>query len=419
MDEIKFTYPVDQIDKMIQLIDSGQKPFGMTEILKTEIELRRKQLRQMAAVYEDELDDDSDVSLEEIHQRMTAEIEANRRKATIKKDAPFRRLSDEDAKILLEEMSSSVVRNDPDSVYNKTDDELYKDAEARDIMTGLKSIRARYSDPIAWAAAFKRMLKGVEYSLKHDHPMSYEEAVEAFNAGKLKYTYGPIPQLWIGPKRVTDKRMLHEILNGNVKVVSRKDEEAEFKKVKRKRGKPINVEYSVIGPQEYAEGVALHNRGIDSSIGVILKSHQSLFDRLSVPFMFNGNQSKEQETIPLFDWSQPEAGREYYNLTRDVHVDRVGMIFDALNRTNGGNLNQTILQNMRDFELAANHPELASMPMGYTQAVVSPLAPSERAQEIENEILNRIRSCNVQLMSADPDRVEQAISGMHQRYGGL
>ena len=418
MDEIKFTYPVDQIDKMIQMIDSGQKPFGMTEVLKTEIELRRKQLRQMTAVYEDELDDD-DMSLEEIHQRMTAEIEANKRKATVKMDAPFRKLSDADAQKLLEEMSTSVVRSDPDSSYNKTDEELYKDAEAREIMMGLKSIRARYSDPIAWSAAFKRMLKGVEYSLRHDHPMSYEEAVEAFNAGKLKYTYGPIPQLWIGPKRVTDTRVLHEILNGNVKVVSRREEEEKFKKVKRKRGKPINVDYGVIGPQEYAEGVALHNRGIDSSIGVILKSHQSLFDRLSVPFMFNGGQQKEQDTIPLFDWSQPEAGREYYNLTRDVHVDRVAMIFDALNKTNGGQLNQTILQNMRDFELAANHPELASMPMGYSQAIVGPLAPSERSQEIENEILKRIRSCNVQLMSADPDRIDQAVSGMHQRYGGL
>lgn len=418
MDEIKFTYPVDQIDKMIQMIDSGQKPFGMTEVLKTEIELRRKQLRQMAAVYEDELDDD-DMSLEEIHQRMTAEIEANRRKATVKMDAPFRKLSDADAQKLLEEMSASVVRSDPDSSYNKTDEELYKDAEAREIMMGLKSIRARYSDPIAWSAAFKRMLKGVEYSLRHDHPMSYEEAVEAFNAGKLKYTYGPIPQLWIGPKRVTDTRVLHEILNGNVKVVSRREEEEKFKKVKRKRGNPVNVDYGIIGPQEYAEGVALHNRGIDSSIGVILKSHQSLFDRLSVPFMFNGGQKKEQDTIPLFDWGQPEAGREYYNLTRDVHVDRVAMIFDALNKTNGGQLNQTILQNMRDFELAANHPELASMPMGYSQAIVGPLAPSERAQEIENEILKRIRSCNVQLMSADPDRIDQAVSGMHQRYGGL
>ena len=418
MDEIKFTYPVDQIDKMIQMIDSGQKPFGMTEVLKTEIELRRKQLRQMTAIYEDELDDD-DMSLEEIHQRMTAEIEANKRKATVKMDAPFRKLSDADAQKLLDEMSASVVRSDPDSSYNKTDEELYKDAEAREIMMGLKSIRARYSDPIAWSAAFKRMLKGVEYSLRHDHPMSYEEAVEAFNAGKLKYTYGPIPQLWIGPKRVTDTRVLHEILNGNVKVVSRKEEEEKFKKVKRKRGKPINVDYGIIGPQEYAEGVALHNRGIDSSIGVILKSHQSLFDRLSVPFMFNGGQKKEQDTIPLFDWGQPEAGREYYNLTRDVHVDRVAMIFDALNKTNGGQLNQTILQNMRDFELAANHPELASMPMGYSQAIVGPLAPSERAQEIENEILKRIRSCNVQLMSADPDRIDQAVSGMHQRYGGL
>ena len=412
LSDIMYTYPVDQIDQMIQLIDSGQKPFGMTDILRNEIELRRKELRQMAAVYEDELDDDT--SLEELHQRMTAKIEANRRKATIKKDAPFRKLSAEDSAELREQMETSVVRNNGDSVYNKTDAELYTDAEAREIMMGLKSIRSRYSDPISWAAAFKRMLKGIEWSLHHDYPMGYDWAVQEFNAGRIKYKYGPVPQLWLGPKRITDRRMLHEILNGNVQVVNRKEEEAMFAQKKRKRGKPVNVEYGVVSPQEYASSVARHNRGMDSTLGVALKSQSSLFDRLSVPFSIGGMQQKK-DVIQPFDWTQPDAGRIYFNLINDIRVDKVSEMFNALNAQNGNRLNQTILQNMRDFETAANHPELTMMPTGYSSAVIGPLAPTEKAQQIEAEILKRIRSCNVQLMSADPDRTEQQLAMMHQR----
>jgi len=414
MDAIHYTYPVDQIDQMIQMIDSGQKPFGMTDILRNEIELRRKELRQRAAVYEDELDDDT--SLEEIHQRMTAEIEANRRKATIKKDAPFRKLSDADAAELREQMMTSVVRNDSSSIYNKTDAELYEDAESREIMIGLKSIRARYSDPISWAAAFKRMLKGIEWSLHHDYPMGYEWAVEEFNAGRIKYQYGPIPQLWIGPKRITDRRVLHEILNGNVQVINRKTEETKFAEKKRKRGKPVNIDYGVVSPQEYSAAVARHNRGLDSTLGIVLKSQSTLFDRLSVPFSISATNNGQPDTIPIFDWLQPDAGRKYFNLVNDIKVDKVAELFNMLNERNGNNLNQTLLQNMRDFETALNHPELANASTGYSSAVIGPLAPTERAQQIEAEILKRIRSCNVPLMSADPDRVEQNIANMHQRY---
>lgn len=401
--DVKFTYPLEDLDRIIQQMDQGIKPFGMNERLKVEIELRRKQLKYLISDYIDEDEEEGDISLAELHERMTAEIEKERRKATHEK-ATFRPLPADVYAQLCEDMQTSVVRMTPGDDYHKPDDVLYADKEQREIMRKLSSIRQAYHDPISWANAMKVVIKGIQYSLQHDYPLGAEWAIKEFNAGRLKYTFGPIPKLFVGfgTKQITDTNILKGILSGEVKVISRDTEKEKLKSVKRKRGKPINVDYSIISQTEYEQSVALHNRGIDTPIGIMLKSKAGLFDRLSMPFQIAGYKSRQQqqreEQLMQFDWMREGAGREYYEKINDVQVDHVAQFMQDVQTANNGEITQSMMTDARQFLTGMSHPEIQTVNGMPYQDSYKPFQPSERAQEIEKSIMDQIRRSNVGLL---------------------
>ena len=394
--DVKFTYPIEDIDRIIQQLEQGIKPFGMTERMKLEVELRKRQLAYLVSDYIDETEEEDDISLAELHDRMTKEMEQARRKATTQK-ATFRKLSEAQRKQLEEEMESSVVRCDVTSEYHKSDEALYSDKEHRELMRKLGAVRQQYHDPISWANAMKLVIEGIQYSLKHDYPMGYEWAVKEFNQGRIKYLFGPIPKLFIGlgTKQITDKAVLKGILNGDVKVLSRDEEKEKFKREKRKRGNPINVDYGIVSRKEHEEAVRLHNMGYDTPLSAMLKSKSGLFDRLSMPFTIGKTQEPEDDALLQFDWTRDGAGREYYEKKNHIQIDHVAQFIQAVQEANDGKLTQSLGQETRSFLQAINHPEVAANPF---QDVYQPLQPSERALEIEKSIMDRIRQSNVGIL---------------------
>lgn len=390
---IEFTYPVEELDRLLEQIQQGIKPFGMNERLKLELELRQKQLQYLASDYEDEVEDGDGPSLTELHDRMKAEIEKAKRKATTTK-AVFRALSKAQREQLESDMMTSIVRKNPGSPYNKTDEELYQDSEQQSIMQKLSRIRNRYNDPIAWANAIKIIREAIDYSLHHDYPLGYEWAVREFNLGRIKYQFGPVPKLYtgFGTKQITDPEILSGIAAGDIKVIKRDEEKATFKREKRKRGNPINCPYSVVSDAEYVESVKLHNRGFDTPISLALKAKAGLFDRLAMPF-----QSQQQQKVPmLWDWTQEGAGERYYNAVNGINVDHVAELVREIQKTNNGELNQSMMTDIRGFLDAINHPNM--MPQSYSAGVIRPPEPSKEAQRIEANIMAQIRKSNLTIL---------------------
>ena len=401
MDKIEYTYPVEELDKMIEILQSGAKPM-MTDRMKVEVELRYQEYLSMQG-YED---DDTVTSLAEIQREMREKIESEKRKAT-RNQASFRQLPKRIQEQLAIEMSEAIVRKDPASVYNKTDEELFSDKEQKDIIMRLSKIRNAYYDPISYRSAIMAIHDAIDFSLRHDYPwLTYEEAVNEFNNGKIRYHFGNIPKLFLGygTKQITDPQILAGIVSGEITILDRSEEKEKFKYQKKLPYNPIDYKYEMISDSEYQESVKLHNRGVDTPVGIILKSKAGLFDRLSLPFNFTvqptAAELRRNETLLQFDWMKPNAGIEYFHHKFGIPYGGTDAILSAIyeaNKDENGNqtLSQALVQNIPEFLRSASHPE-------YTQPYASvvtdgPLKPTDRAAEIEADILNRIRSMNTSL----------------------
>lgn len=398
-DKIEYTYPVEELDKMISLFQSGAKPM-VPDRMKIEIDLRYQELLQETGYG----DDESFEALQEVHDSVQKAIEEKRRKAT-RKTAEFRQLPQKIMDALEEGMEVSIVRNIPNSNYNKTDEELYADAEERSIMQSLSRIRNAYFDPISFKAAYDTIRRAIFFSITHDYPwMTTEEAVSEFNKGKIKYQ-GIVPKLYLGfgVKEVTDPEILIGIINGEVVVKDRNDEDEDrFKDKANQKYTPVSMDYSVVGDTEYAEDVKLHNRGYDTPLSTVLKSKSGMFDRLSLPFNFAGtafNQpgatSKRDEALLAFDWFKPDAAEKYFALKYGKPYGTTDQFLDQVFKENGG-LGSTIMQNMPEFIRSLNTATYSAVP--YQSMARQNEELMKTAASIEQNILNTIRSMNPTLM---------------------
>ena len=398
-DEIKFVHPLKDIDSWILAEDQGQSMM-LTKIQKLEMEIRRKQLKADEYGF-DEYEDDEFIDLEAEHQKLTEDIKkAN--EATHKTDAAFRPLKPQQQQQLEEDMAVSIVRNDASSEYNKTDDELFGDQERREILQRLSRIRNIYYDPISYRAAILTIKEAIEYSLRHDYPwlQSYEEAVQQFNEGKIKYQ-GNIPKLYLGfgTNQVTDPQILAGIVSGEVQVVDKDEEEKELKKRRKQHQEytPVKMEYDVVRSNEYQQLVKLHNMGYDTPISVILKNKSQLFDRLSMPFTFaSQTQQKETKIEDLeFNWFQDNAGEIFYCEQNGIKRNTQSNMISILNKENNGELNPYVSQSMQEFLYSFAHPEKNQGVHIIEQS--KPLEPSTEALQLENNLLEAIRRNNPNL----------------------
>lgn len=386
----KYVYPVEELDKIIDQMSKGITPM-MSDQMQLEVKLRYKELQN--ELFDG---DDEDIDTEDIkrhNEMMKQHLEEQRRKAT-KNDVVIIKLSEEQQKQIREDMEVSIVRPNPNSMYNLSDDELYSSEERKVIQQKLSRIKNCYYNQIDYVNAIKILKEAIEYSLANDYPwLSKEEAIKQFNEGKIKFTYCNIPKLYINYQtQITDKDVLKGIVTGEIELVDR-DEKPQKKKVN-KDSEEVAYDYNIIGSTDYENMLKMHVKGYDTPISTIIKAKSTIYNRYSLPtnnrFSLNGN-NKNDEPM-LFDWTQEDAGRKYFNLKHGKQYTVNDMIRDV-NLDNDKALNNVL--NINASEFMRSLKTVNNQQTGYSPAIISTsLQPNPEAVQIEQNILNAIRMNN-------------------------
>ena len=386
----KYVYPVEELDKIIDQMSKGITPM-MSDQMQLEVKLRYKELQN--ELFDG---DDEDIDTEDIkrhNEMMKQHLEEQRRKAT-KNDVVIIKLSEEQQKQIREDMEVSIVRPNPNSMYNLSDDELYSSEERKIIQQKLSRIKNCYYNQIDYVNAIKILKEAIEYSLANDYPwLSKEEAIKQFNEGKIKFTYCNIPKLYINYQtQITDKDVLKGIVTGEIELVDR-DEKPQKKKVN-KDSEEVAYDYNIIGSADYENMLKMHVKGYDTPISTIIKAKSTIYNRYSLPtnnrFSLNGN-NKNDEPM-LFDWTQEDAGRKYFNLKHGKQYTVNDMIRDV-NQDNDKALNNVL--NINASEFMRSLKTVNNQQTGYSPAIISTsLQPNPEAVQIEQNILNAIRMNN-------------------------
>lgn len=386
----KYVYPVEELDKIIDQMSKGITPM-MSDQMQLEVKLRYKELQN--ELFDG---DDEDIDTEDIkrhNEMMKQHLEEQRRKAT-KNDVVIIKLSEEQQKQIREDMEVSIVRPNPNSMYNLSDDELYSSEERKVIQQKLSRIKNCYYNQIDYVNAIKILKEAIEYSLANDYPwLSKEEAIKQFNEGKIKFTYCNIPKLYINYQtQITDKDVLKGIVTGEIELVDR-DEKPQKKKVN-KDSEEVAYDYNIIGSTDYENMLKMHVKGYDTPISTIIKAKSTIYNRYSLPtnnrFSLNGN-NKNDEPM-LFDWTQEDAGRKYFNLKHGKQYTVNDMIRDV-NQDNDKALNNVL--NINASEFMRSLKTVNNQQTGYSPDIISTsLQPNPEAVQIEQNILNAIRMNN-------------------------
>ena len=387
----KYIYPTDELDSIIKQIDQGITPM-MNDQLQLEVKLRYKELRE--ELFDE--DDDEDEDIVRHRKMMSTHLEQKRREAS-RNDIIYIELSDEQRQKLREEMRVSMVRDDPNDVYHKSDEELYSSEEKRIIEQKLSRLKNCYYNQVDYVNAMNIIREAISFSLKNDYPwLSYDEAVEEFNKGNIKFTYCNLPKLYINYQtQITDRDILKGILTGKV-TLKDKSEEKPKKKKTNKNTETVSVDYNIIGENEFNYYARLHSMGYDTPVSTIIKSKSTVYNRFSLPstnrFSINNNNNKNDEDKLLFDWTQEGAGLKYFNnkynkkyqvsdLMRDVNEDNDNMLSHVLNSNANNFLNSMKHVNNPNYD-------------GRVELYSTSLEVDPKTVQIEQNILNAIRMSN-------------------------
>lgn len=397
-EERKYIYPVDELDKIIEQMDKGITPM-MSDQMQIEVQMRLKELQNMLFDCED--DDEIDTETRQKHREMlTKHIEESKRKAS-RDDVYVIGISDSQKETIRKEMSSSIVRPDPNDPYNKPDDELYNDQEKRIIYQRLASLRNAYYNQKDYANAISIIMDAINYSLEHDYPwLTKEEALKEFNAGHIKLKYCKIPNLYINNSTIiTDPEILKGIVSGDIVLKDKRDEEKTFDKDKNKNYVPVSVDYNITSSASYEKMVAAHRQGYDTPMSTAIKHKSTVYNRYAIPInnrFSNQNVDKGGQPI-LFDWSKEGAGEEYFNLIKGRKV-QTSDIVRILNEDNNNMLNNVVVHNMNDFLRSMKQNSQYTGGYDYTMPnngiSGSPMQYNAEAARVEQDLLASIRANN-------------------------
>lgn len=405
-----YQYPKDELAKLLAQMQSGIVPLVSDDVME-EIKLLQQEM-------EEEVFDDDDSALRgddatsvAIRQRMLkAQLEKERKKASTN-DVMVINVSEEQKKLIREQMSVSIVRPDPNKPYNTPDDDLFRNKETKEIHERLKGIKNCYYNQKDFINAMSIIFDAIEFSLgKSGHGeypwMSYKEAVNQFNNGKIKFGWCAIPKLIIN--RVTpigDPEILKGVMNGDVMILNRSDDEDDLRKINKKRNAhytPINVDYTVESDNSYNQMVAAHKAGYDTPWSTAIKYKTTSYDPSAIPFasIFGmSNHNIDQNRPLLFDWTKEGAGEEYYGLLHGRKT-KSNDVYSIINSNNDNLINPIVSTNMNQFlkSMAVQHNDNSggynyNLP-NFVQPTENPLKFNEDAATIERNLLASITMNN-------------------------
>ena len=365
-EEIKYVYPVEELDKLIEEMESGVMPM-ISDGMMNEVKLRRAEL--LANMGTPDYSDIDTVDTKAIIDRHKAllkkQLDNEKHKAT-KNDVLIIDITDEQKAKIKDDMCESIVRSDPTSAYNRTDEELYEDETRREIELKLKGLRNCYYNQIDYQNAMKIIMDAIQESLGRsghgDYPeLSYKEAVKEFEAGRIKFVFRTIPKLYSNHSTyISDTSILAGVVKGDVELKDRKESlrDSYQKHLLDKRvAKPVVMPYTVTSKADYDRWSELHRRGYDTPISTAIRYKSTTYNPAAMPlssrFGFIGrsdvDRSLDEYGNPiLFDWSKEGAGKQYFNM---IHGRKTSIsdIMRFVNEQNGGRIGSFIEQNARDF----------------------------------------------------------------------
>lgn len=398
-EERKYIYPVEELDKIIEQIDKGIAPM-MSDQMQIEVQMRIKELQNM--LFDDD-EDEIDSETRQRHREMLSKhIEESKRKAS-RDDVYVITISESQKENIREEMSCSIVRPNPNDPYNKPDEELYNDQEKRIIFQRLASLRNAYYNQTDYTNAISIIKDAINYSLSHDYPwLSKEDAIKEFNAGRIKFKYCNIPNLYINNSTIiTDPEILKGIVSGDIVLKDKRDDDHKFNKNKHKNCKPVSIDYDVTGTESYNRMVAAHRQGYDTPMSTVIKHKSTVYNRYAIPVTNRfSNQNTGIDGNPiLFDWSREGAGQEYFNMIKG-RKSQTSDLIRIINADNDNMLNNVVAHNLNDFLRSMKQNSQYTGGYDYTPANsqgMSALQYNEEAAKIEQDLLASIRASNSSL----------------------
>lgn len=380
-EEYKYTFPVDELDKIIEDMMNGIQPM-ISDEMQLEVQLRWKErnAEEFGTDDEEELDPEMMRVRAEV---MKKKIEKDRKKAT-RTDALILTITDEQKQKIREEMEFSIVRPNPNDAYNIPNDELFQSVEKRRVYERLKGLKNCYYNQQDYVNAMAIIKDAIEMSLgkygNGDYPwLSYQEAVKEFNAGRIKFNWCELPKLYINHSTIiTDPEILKGVITGEIVLRDRRDDEKP--KVKSKKYNPVALDYDVMGDAEYQQMVAAHKAGYDTPASTVIKHKSTTYNPASMPFSTNrffASKAVDKDGTPmLFDWSKEGAGEEYFNLVKGRKQDSSDIV-RFVNTQNDNMFNSVVSRNVSDF--------LRSMKSGSTQSGGYDYTLPNFAQPVQNQ----------------------------------
>lgn len=386
---IEYNYPVEQLDELIRLLAEGITPV-MTAELKEEVALRYQELQHEG--FDDDEDDDDFRTAKEKHEHAMKAMEEQKRRSH-SRDIIELELTDEEKAKLEDDMSESYIRSDPNSIYNISDEDLSDDEQRRTIMRRLQSLGKAYYHAEDFRNAIFTIQEAINYSLAHDYPwLSFEHACDAFNRGRIHYAFSALPALFSDySTQITNPEHLSGIVKGDISMFTQSD--VKPKKKKRKKDEEgVKVPYTIIGKSEHEMYVKQHQLGYNTPISVILKSCSTIYNRYVMPTSFSFGGTTPTKELPRVDWTQPGAGKRFFELRYGKQANPVGDLVSYLNEVNGpGVLSHTIGNGIKWF-LNGFRPHFET-----TRTISTSLQQDEKVLAIEQNILNQIRASNPNL----------------------
>lgn len=387
--------PVEHLQSLLDKMDSGVE-VAMSDLEKMEVKKYMKMLTSQ--IFDDDEDDDSGLTPEEEARRsemLKRQLEEAKRKAH-KDDVALIKLNETQRAELEDDMSCSFVRPNPNTLYNKTDDQLYKSAEEKVLSDKLNRIRNCYYDADEWRAVMDVIMEGIEYELKSDkfaYLGSFESRLAAFNAGKIKLQV-QIPKLYLN--RITpesDPEVLRGIYNGDITVVDRSQIEGMHHK-SYKNSELVKLDIPMIGNNEYQYYVNMHRKGFQTPLSGPIKTKSTIYNR----YVDNKKNKYDQpfgivdkNGIPIaYDWLELGA-QEYYRMLHGLKPN-MDDIVENVQKANGGKINKVLGERLNKL--------MHTDPRGILTEKEKPNWLSSSVQvkpdvvKLEQELLNAIQVTN-------------------------
>lgn len=347
MSKIEYSYPVEDLDKVIEKLNKGIIPAVEPAMLE-EAKIRLKEM-------EDELYDGDEVTAEELRshtERLKQKLEDERHKAH-KDNIKLIPIKERDKERLMRAVSSSIVRLKV-SDYNKTDEDRYGDEKRKKICEKLQGIKSIIRNQQEYMSAMQTIAEAINYSLEHDYPgMKKSDVVELWRKGEIKLNI-PVPKLFSDyVHEVTDKETLRAIATGEMKMISKAEMEAEITRKDYSNSKLVEEEYDVISEDEYVAMAEMHRRGYDTPLSILFNNKGKIYNQftLSTSNMFSDKYGKTEKDKPLaFDWFQEDAATKYIEREKGIDPFDSNLIAQILNEKNGNKLSREFRDNIRRGE---------------------------------------------------------------------